>query len=225
MDSARSDSAACLDVVLIAPQVPIAIKAPMIKLMFLSIAIFASTNIDDIFVLIAFFTDRQFRLHQIVLGQYIGIAALFLFSVVASLVSLVLPGDVVGLMGILPIAIGIMRFIAYVRGGGTDDAPVGTSAAVLAVAAATIANGGDNIAVYTPAFAGRPAVELATIALCFAVLTAVWLVFANWLVNHPQLGAPIRRFGQPVVPFVLMAIGLMVLNDAGSFALLLRIVR
>jgi cadmium resistance protein CadD (predicted permease) len=195
----------------------------MLKLIFLSVAIFVSTNIDDIFVLIAFFTDRQFRLHQIVLGQYLGIAALFLFSVVASLVSLVLPEDVVGLMGFLPILIGITRFVAYVRGGGGEGAPtVSTSAAILAVAAATIANGGDNIAVYTPAFAGRSALELAGIAACFAILTAVWLVFANWLVNHPQLGHPIRRYGQPLVPFVLIAIGLMVLHDAGSFVLLAR---
>ncbi len=159
------------------------------------------------------------------LGQYLGIAALFLFSVVASLVSLVLPEDVVGLMGGLPILIGIARFVAYVRGGGEEDAPpVGTSAAIFAVAAATIANGGDNIAVYTPAFAGRSVLELAGIAACFAILTAVWLVFANWLVNHPQLGAPIRRYGQPIVPFVLIAIGLMVLNDAGSFALLARFI-
>lgn len=196
----------------------------MLKLIFLSVAIFVSTNIDDIFVLIAFFTDRQFRLHQIVLGQYLGIAALFAFSVAASLVSLVLPEDVVGLMGVLPILIGIARFIAYWRGSGEGDAPVGTSAAIFAVAAATIANGGDNIAVYTPAFAGRSALELAGIATCFAILTAVWLVFANWLVNHPQLGHPIRRYGQPIVPFVLVAIGLMVLNDAGSFALLARII-
>lgn len=195
----------------------------MLKLIFLSVAIFVSTNIDDIFVLIAFFTDRQFRLHQIVLGQYIGIAALFGFSVAASLVSLVLPGDVVGLMGFLPIILGIARFMAYWRGGGEDGAPVRTSAAVLAVAAATVANGGDNIAVYTPAFAGRSVLELTGIALCFAILTAIWLVFANWLVNHPQLGAPIRRYGQPVVPFVLVAIGLMVLTDAGSFALLTRL--
>lgn len=196
----------------------------MLKLIFLSIALFVSTNIDDIFVLIAFFTDRQFRLHQIVLGQYLGIAALFGFSVGASLVSLVLPQDVVGLMGILPIVIGIARLVAYWRTGGGEDAPpVGTSTAILAVAAATIANGGDNIAVYTPAFAGRTAAELAAIATCFAILTAVWLVFANWLVNHPQLGSPIRRYGQPIVPFVLIAIGLMVLNDAGSFSLLARL--
>jgi cadmium resistance protein CadD (predicted permease) len=196
----------------------------MVEVIFLSIVLFASTNIDDIFVLIAFLADRQFRLHQIVIGQYIGIAALFIFSVMGSLISLVLPPDIVGLMGFLPILIGLMRLVALVRGSsGADDPPVHQPTAILAVAAVTIANGGDNIAVYTPAFATQSATHLAEIAVAFVVLTAIWLLFANWLVNHPQLGRPIRRYGERLVPFVLIGLGVMVLSNAGSGALVLRL--
>jgi cadmium resistance protein CadD (predicted permease) len=34
------------------------------------------------------------------------------------------------------------------------------------------------------------------------------------------LGAPIRRYGHRVVPFVLIALGVLVLYEAGSFGLL-----
>lgn len=43
---------------------------------------------------------------------------------------------------------------------------------------------------------------------------------SHGLVNHPSLGAPIRRHGHVAVPFVLVAIGVLVLYEAGSFSLL-----
>ena len=43
----------------------------------LAIALFASTNLDDILLLVGFFADPTFRDRDIVIGQYAGIAALF----------------------------------------------------------------------------------------------------------------------------------------------------
>jgi hypothetical protein len=68
----------------------------------LAIALFASTNVDDVFVLVGFFADPKFRARDIVIGQYAGITALFGVSVVASLLSLVIPRAYLGLLGIAP---------------------------------------------------------------------------------------------------------------------------
>jgi len=73
---------------------------------------------------------------------------------------------------------------------------------IVAVAAVTIANGCDNISIYTPLFATRAIDEIAVIAIVFALMTALWLGAAHYLVNHPRIGAPIRRYGHRVVPFV-----------------------
>ena len=90
---------------------------------------------------------------------------------------------------------------------------------IVAIALVTIANGGDNISVYTPLFATRSAYEVLAIGCIFAVLTAVWLGAAHSLVNHPKLGAPIRRHGHRVVPFVLIALGILILYEAGTVTL------
>jgi len=50
-------------------------------------------------------------------------------------------------------------------------------------------------------------------------MTLVWLVLARWLVYHRMLGAPIRRYGGRVVPFVLIALGFFILYDSGTFLL------
>jgi cadmium resistance protein CadD (predicted permease) len=187
----------------------------------LAIALFASTNIDDLFVLLGLFSDPRYRRSDVVLGQYAGIAILFGVSVAASLISLVLAPKYLGLLGLAPIAIGLKRLLEL-RGGGAEESgkAVGSGANIVAVASVTVANGGDNIGIYTPLFAIRPAADIAIIAIVFVAMTAAWLFAAYRLTVHPRLGAPIRRFGPRVVPFVLIGLGIMILAEAGTFALL-----
>ena len=90
------------------------------------------------------------------------------------------------------------------------------------VALVTIANGGDNIGVYTPTFAIRSGHEVAMIALIFAGMTALWCFIAHSIVNHPKLGSPIRRYGHRVAPIVLIGLGFLILFQSGSVKLLFR---
>jgi cadmium resistance protein CadD (predicted permease) len=69
-------------------------------------AAFVATNIDDIFVLMMFFSSLTFPVHQIVLGQYIGTGLLIIISALGSLITLIVPTYVIGLLGIIPIALG-----------------------------------------------------------------------------------------------------------------------
>src|SRR3984957_38468 len=125
----------------------------------LAVALFASTNVDDIFVLIGFFADPKFRTRDIVLGQYAGIAALFGVSLVASLLSLVIPRPYLGLLGIVAILIGAKKVVDFYRkrdkGQTTLERHSKTSAygRSATVALVTMANGGDNIGIYAPSFA------------------------------------------------------------------------
>ena len=193
-----------------------------------AVVVFASTNIDDVFVLMGFYAEPRFRSRDVVAGQYIGIAALFAASVVFSLVSLVVPEAYVGLLGLVPIAIGGKQLFDLRRGresAGEGLQPIpagGAHVRALTVAAVTIANGGDNIGVYTPPFATRTGYELALIGVVFAVMTALWCAVGHWMVEHRTLGAPIRRYGHRIVPLVLIALGVLILHDAGSFELLGR---
>ncbi|NTG50197.1 quaternary ammonium transporter [Agrobacterium rhizogenes] len=194
----------------------------------LAVVLFASTNIDDIFVLLGFFVDPKFRTRQIVIGQYLGIAALCGVSLLASMISLVIPAGYIGLLGLAPIFLGLKKLWEWRKGSEIDDYPEDHGGASLghgkiaAVAMVTIANGGDNISIYTPLFATRTMGEIAVIAVVFTVLTALWLSAAHFLINHPRIGAPIRRYGHRVVPFVLVALGMLILYEAGTIRLLCR---
>ena len=183
----------------------------------LAVAVFTSTNIDDIFVLIAFFSDRKMRPSQVVTGQFLGIASLVGISLVASLISLVLPKQYIGLLGLAPIAIGLNRLLALRRKHKDDAGPA--AASVFAVAAVTIANGGDNIGVYTPMFATQEPPQTALTLIVFMSMTALWCWLGHQMVDHPTLGPPIQRWGTRVLPFVLIGLGVVILLESETLSL------
>jgi cadmium resistance protein CadD (predicted permease) len=191
-----------------------------LPLLALAVTLFASTNIDDLVVLIGLFADRRFRARDIVAGQFAGISALFFVSAAGSLLSLVIPKAYLGLLGILPILIGI-RKVSDLRHDAS--APENSSQGnVAGVALVTIANGGDNIGIYVPAFAVHSGAEIGVIAMVFVAMTALWCMLAHWMVNHRRFGAPLRRYGHILAPVVLIGLGIAIIYKAGTIGWLLR---
>lgn len=79
----------------------------------------------------------------------------------------------------------------------------------------TIANGADNISVYTPMFRtiGVPD-SMITIAV-FAILIALWCLAESWLGSHKKVIAVVERLGHWIVPGVFMLIGGVIVLESG----------
>jgi cadmium resistance protein CadD (predicted permease) len=196
----------------------------LFALLGLAVVLFVSTNVDDLLLLIAFFADSRFRAREIVAGQYAGVAVLFMVSAAGSLVSLVIPKAYLGLLGIFPILVGIAKLLELRHDPTkTPVAKPRTSSYgnIAGVALVAIASGGDNIGVYVPAFAVHSSSQIAVIALVFVVMVALLCLLAQRMVSHPRLGAPLRRYGHILAPLVLIAIGVLIIYEAGSVSSLL----
>jgi cadmium resistance protein CadD (predicted permease) len=182
-------------------------------IVWIGIVLFVSTNVDDLFVLIAFFADSSFRAREVVLGQYLGMSALIGISLLGALGATVIPLHYVRFLGAVPIALGVKKLIDL-RKRGDDERRDDRLAAFrpLAVAATTIGNGADNVGAYVPLFATRTRFEVGLLASMFLALTGLWCLAAYRLVHHPRTGAPIRRSARVVVPFVLVALGIYILH-------------
>jgi cadmium resistance protein CadD (predicted permease) len=185
----------------------------------LGAVVFASTNVDDLVVLLGFFSDPRFTARQVVTGQIVGIAALTAASLACSIATLALPAAYVGLLGFAPLALGLWKLVQLRRAESADSPSEPSRTNVLAVAAVTIANGGDNIAVYVPLFATRRPWEMALLGGTFLGMTVLWCAIAHRLVHHPALGKPIRRYGQVLLPIVLILLGAIILVESGALRL------
>ncbi|MFG3420803.1 cadmium resistance transporter [Micromonospora sp. NPDC049460] len=186
--------------------------------------VFAATDIDDIVVLTLFFvaarsTGRP-RTWQIVAGQYLGIGALALASAVVAAGLLVVPDPWTGLLGLLPIALGVRALLDR----EADEAPA-VVGSTLGVAGVTIANGADNIAVYVPVFRALGPADSAVFLLVFVVLVALWCAAGAWLGGHPRVTGVVERAGHWLVPAVFIAIGVVILATSNVLPHLLTLLR
>jgi cadmium resistance protein CadD (predicted permease) len=191
------------------------------------IVAFAATNVDDLFVLLGFLADPNSHPYHVIAGQYLGIGAILGCSLALSLVSLIIPLHWVGLIGVLPIAIGVSIAIRVIRHSQRTQDPgipagkrrIGST--VFSVAVVTAFNGADNIAVYTPLFAVQTIVERGVTVAVFLVMTGLWCWMAAEIIRHPVLGPPIRRWGRPLLPAVLIGLGTLVLIKSGALRLII----
>jgi cadmium resistance transport/sequestration family protein len=188
-----------------------------------AIGVFAGTNVDDIVVLTVLFLASRAsgrpRVWQIWAGQYLGIAVLVGASGAAALGMTIVPDRWVGLLGFVPLALGVWGVIKAVRrprGGdrGGERSPA-VARGMLSVAWVTIANGADNISVYTPMFRTVGlAGSLTTIAV-FAVMITVWCAVGSWLGSHKRVIALVERYGHWIVPAVFILIGALIILESG----------
>ncbi|MCE7008014.1 cadmium resistance transporter [Kibdelosporangium philippinense] len=172
--------------------------------------VFIGTNVDDLLVLTVLFlaarANSKPKPWQIWAGQYTGIAVLVAVSALAALGLTVIPDRWVGLLGLVPIALGVWGLFK-----ARDDDKPAVATGMLSVAGVTIANGADNISVYTPLFRTIGLVASLTTAAVFAVLIAVWCLAGSWLGSHKKVIAVVERYGHWIVPVVFIAIGLLIL--------------
>ncbi|MFD3519079.1 cadmium resistance transporter [Streptomyces sp. NPDC058653] len=189
--------------------------------------LFAVTNIDDILILSLFFAqgagDRG-STRRIVLGQYLGFLAILAVAAAAALGATFLPEAVIPYLGLLPLALGLKaaRQAWTDRKDSEDDGDELEGAGgpgALAVAAVTFANGGDNIGVYVPVFAGAGISGMSVYAVVFLVLVGVWCFAGKFFATRPVIAKALSRWGHILLPLVLIAIGLLILVEGGAFGL------
>ena len=75
-----------------------------------AVCIFATTNVDDLILLTAFFANPTMRDRAVVFGQFAGMVTLTAVSVVAALLAVEVPAGWLSLIGIAPLALGIRSF-------------------------------------------------------------------------------------------------------------------
>ncbi len=194
---------------------------------------FVATNIDDIIVLMMFFgqTNENFRPKHILIGQYLGFSMVIIASLPGFLGGLIIPKVWIGLLGFLPIIIGVNHLLTS-KNQEIDIKAITTDfrhsqktmfAQIFKVAAVTFANGGDNIGVYVPLFANSDLVSLITTLCIFMIGIAVWCYTAYLITQRPVIARLLTSYGHKVMPFVLISLGIYIIVESETYHFLTQI--
>jgi cadmium resistance protein CadD (predicted permease) len=206
------------------------------------VATAVATTFDDNIYLTLFFgkVNRSFRPRHVVIGEYLGFSTLVGISLVGFLGGLAIPHVWIGLLGFLPMMIGISHLLSREQEETIQTVSASLDAKstrrsksqnqsfwatlrdpqTYRVSAVTIANGGNNIGIYVPLFASSTLPSLAVI-LCVCYLTVgLWCFLSYHLTRQPGITFVMARYARKVLPFVLIWIGLSIVLENQSYQLL-----
>lgn len=202
----------------------------MLQSVFTAIAVYISTSIDYLFILLIIFSQSYTKkgVRQIYWGQYLGTGILVAVSLFAAYVLNFIPQDwVIGLLGLIPIYLGVR--VALVGEEEEEDEVVekletrDTSRLFWTVALITIASGGDNLGIYIPYFAALSALEIGVALVVFAISIALLCYISYRLAKVSFVSETLEKYERIIVPVVFIGLGLYIMAESGTFQALLNL--
>jgi cadmium resistance protein CadD (predicted permease) len=189
-------------------------------------AAFVGTNIDNTLVTMALVAGAPVeRAYRIAVGQVLGSLVIVLVAVAGAVVLFQFSPEVVGLLGLVPLTIGVRGLLSVrsARGRADREEAIARRAVGRSLTAAmlvTIGASGDNLAAFIPLFRAGGAANVAAFAVVFVVGEALltYLVLVGG--RHPKARALMTRLGAVAVPLLLCVVGVLVMLEARTFSLL-----
>jgi cadmium resistance protein CadD (predicted permease) len=205
-------------------------------------AVALATTFDDNIYLTSFFgrVSRTFRPRHVVVGEFLGLTILISISLVGFFVGMIVSDMWVGLLGVLPIMIGIHQLMSKEDDDESNDVieevekvhtEVGRPRIKQSlwstirdpkthrVTAVHVSNGGNNVAVYIPLFASSSLPSLGVILTMCYMTIGFWCFCSYNLTRFPGISVLIARYGRKIAPFVLIYLGLSIIVKSQSYRL------
>ena len=198
-----------------------------------AIGVYISTSIDYLIVLIILFAQlsQNKQKWHIYAGQYLGTGLLVGVSLVAAyVVNFVPEAWMVGLLGLIPIYLGI-RFA--IVGEGEEEEEEETierleqskaNQLFWTVTLLTIASGGDNLGIYIPYFASLDWAQTLVALLVFAIGVIIFCKLSRVLSSIPLISETIEKYTRIIVPLVFIPLGLYIMYESGTIETFLNFI-
>ena len=198
-----------------------------------AIGVYISTSIDYLIVLIILFAQlsQNKQKWHIYAGQYLGTGLLVGVSLVAAYVVNFVPEEwMVGLLGLIPIYLGI-RFAIVGEGEEEEKEEIierleqsKANQLFWTVTLLTIASGGDNLGIYIPYFASLDWAQTLVALLMFAIGIIIFCELSRVLSSIPLISETIEKYKRIIVPLVFILLGLYIMYESGTIETFLNFI-
>lgn len=198
-----------------------------------AIGVYISTSIDYLIILIILFAQlsQNKQKWHIYAGQYLGTGLLVGVSLVAAYVVNFVPEEwMVGLLGLIPIYLGIRFAIVGEDEEGEEEEIIErleqskANKLFWTVTLLTIASGGDNLGIYIPYFASLDWAQTLVALLVFAIGVIIFCELSRGLSSIPLISETIEKYKRIIVPLVFILLGLYIMYESGTIEIFLNFI-
>ena len=190
-----------------------------------AIGVYISTSIDYLIILIILFAQlsQNKQKWHIYAGQYLGTGLLVGASLVAAYVVNFVPEEwMVGLLGLIPIYLGI-RFAIVGEDAEEEEEEIierleqsKANQLFWTVTLLTIASGGDNLGIYIPYFASLDWSQTLVALLVFVIGIIIFCEISRVLSSIPLIFKKNKKYERIIVPLVFILLGLYIMYENGT---------
>jgi len=184
---------------------------------------FLATNADNLLLLFAFLADRSFKPWEVIVGYGFGMVTILALSWLVAWFAHFLHPEYVGLLGVVPIGLGLKRlYDRFVRPADSAEPASSrrsTQSQIITVALADVAHGPDTIVLFSALLADADLVARFSISITYLILVIGWSSLGFCLLRHPRVRGPAQRYGDQLSPYLLIGVGIyIVLNTIHDLA-------
>ena len=204
----------------------------MVQTIISAIGVYISTSIDYLIILIIVFAQlsQNKQKWHIYAGQYLGTSLLVGASLVAAYVVNFVPEEwMVGLLGLIPIYLGI-RFAIVGEDAEEEEEEIierleqsKANQLFWTVTLLTIASGGDNLGIYIPYFASLDWSQTLVALLVFVIGIIIFCEISRVLSSISLIFETIEKYERIIVPLVFILLGLYIMYENGTIETFLTV--
>ncbi|WP_262173179.1 CadD family cadmium resistance transporter [Saccharococcus sp. Marseille-Q5394] len=197
----------------------------MIVTMLTAAAVYLATGIDYLIILILLFSQiKKGQAKHIWIGQYIGTAIIIAVSLLVAFgIANFIPQQwVIGLLGLLPLYLGIKVWIK-----GEEDENESNILSLfsskrfnqlyLTVTFIVLASSADDFSIYVPYFTTLNTIEILVAMIVFLIMVGVLCYVSYRLASVSYISEKIEKYERWIVPIVFIGLGIYIMYENGTF--------
>ncbi len=193
----------------------------MIAIIPIAAGAYAATNLDNFILLVALLARYRNRTSYVVAAY---LACVLIFGFVGLWIGKaadIAPVEYLGLLGLVPISIGVVELIQLRRGKAKvtvakEESDDGEQKVFVTTLSSQLGNGADTIVVFGVLFIDSvPSADFLTI-LTLAAMAVIFVGVGIYAVRHPALCEWIDRYAYRVMPFILIIVGVYIVANTAT---------
>ncbi|WP_449355669.1 CadD family cadmium resistance transporter [Virgibacillus natechei] len=197
----------------------------MITTILTAAAVYVATGIDYLVILILLFSQiKKGQVKHIWIGQYIGTAIIIGASLLVALgVANLIPQQwVIGLLGLLPLYLGVKIWIK-----GEEDEDESSILSLfssgkfnqlfLTVTFIVLASSADDFSIYIPYFTALNMIEIIVAIIVFFIMVGVLCYVSYRLASIDLVSEKIEKYERWIVPIVFIGLGIYIMFENDTF--------
>ncbi len=182
---------------------------------------YAATNLDNFILLVALLARYRNHTSKVIAGYFVCMLILVSVGLWIGKAANIAPVKYLGLLGFVPISIGVVELIQLRRRkakitAAEEKSVDGVQKVFMTTLSSQLSNGADTIVIFGVLFIDSvPSADSLTIFTLVAM--AVIFVFVGiYAVRHPALCEWIDRYAHRVMPFVLIVVGVYIVANTAT---------